>query len=134
MSRSARTSARAIPRWATPALAVLIGGAMWVASAAGGHAGAGAGMFAILAVTGLGLYLSAMRSETVRGLLDHRDERITSIDVHATAVAGFAVIVAVIVGFIVAIAQGHSGQPYAWLGAIGGIAYVAAVVWARLRH
>jgi hypothetical protein len=124
---------RAVPRWATPALAFVIGAAMWIASAVGGHPGLGAGMFAILAGTGLALYAAAGRSETVRGLLDHRDERITAIDVRATAVAGTAVIIAVIVSFIVAIAAGHSGQPYSWLGAIGGVTYVAAVIWARLR-
>jgi hypothetical protein len=124
---------RAVPRWATPLLAVAIGAAMWIASGIGGHPGLGAGMFAILAGTGLALYVAASRSETVRGLLDHRDERISGIDVRATAAAGMSVIVAVIVAFIVQIARGESGEPYTWLGAIGGVTYVGAVIWARIR-
>jgi hypothetical protein len=31
------------------------------------------------------------------------------------------VITAIIVAFVVELARGHSGQPYAWLGAIAGI-------------
>jgi hypothetical protein len=74
------------------------------------------------------------RSETIRGLRgDGRDERFRQLDIHATALAGLAVIVAVVVAFLVEVARGHDGQPYAWLGAVGGIAYVAAVVALRLR-
>jgi hypothetical protein len=29
------------------------------------------------------------------------------------------------------VAQGHDGSPYAWLGAVGGLAYLAAVVVAQ---
>ena len=69
-----------------------------------------------------------MAQETIRGLRgDGRDERFRQIDVHATALAGLAVLVAIIVAFVVEVARGHSGSPYAWLGAIGGITYVAAI-------
>jgi hypothetical protein len=60
------------------------------------------------------------RSETIRGLRgDERDERFRQIDVHATAIAGLAVITAIIVAFIVEVARGHSGSPYSWLGSPG---------------
>jgi hypothetical protein len=36
--------------------------------------------------------------------------------------------------FVVEIARGHSGMPYAALGAVGGVAYLAALVWLRLRR
>ena len=42
-------------------------------------------------------------------------------------------ILAVIVAWLVQIAQGHSGHPYDWLGAIGGLAYLLAVVFYRWR-
>jgi hypothetical protein len=38
-----------------------------------------------------------------------------------------------IVAVIVEVAQGHSGEPYDWLGAIGGLAYLAAVIVLRVR-
>ena len=80
------------------------------------------------------LVLFGGRSETIRGLRgDGRDERFRQIDVNATAVAGVAVVCAVIVAFVVEIARGHSGSPYTWLGAIGGGAYLIAVAWFRLR-
>lgn len=75
------------------------------------------------------------RSETIRGLRgDGRDERFRTMDIHATAVAGLAVIVAIIVAFVVELARGHSGAPSSWLGAVGGLAYLIAVVALRLRR
>lgn len=38
------------------------------------------------------------------------------------------VITAIVVAFLVEFARGHDGNPYAWLGAVGGLAYLAAVV------
>jgi hypothetical protein len=55
------------------------------------------------------------------------------IDIHATAFAGMVVITAVIVGFVVEMAKGRDGNPFTWLGALGGLAYLAAIVVMRLR-
>lgn len=73
------------------------------------------------------------RSETVKGLTTGRDERFAQIDLKATAVAGVALLLTVIVAFRVAIARGHSGSPYGWLAAIGGLAYALAVAYFRWR-
>jgi len=62
-----------------------------------------------------------------------RDERFAQIDLKATAVAGLALILTVIVAWLVEIARGHSGQPYDWLAAIAGLAYLAAVALFRWR-
>jgi hypothetical protein len=99
--------------------------ALWV----GGGLRAGLESLAIL--TGFGvLVLLGGRSETIRGLRsDGRDERFRQIDIHATALAGTVVIGAI----IVEVARGHDGTPYSWLGAIGGLAYLIAVVALRLR-
>jgi hypothetical protein len=43
------------------------------------------------------------------------------------------VIVAVIVGFVVELAHGRDGNPFTWLGALGDLAYMAALVVMRLR-
>ena len=80
------------------------------------------------------LLLLGGRSETIRGLRgDGRDERFRQIDIYATAVAGLAVITAIIVAFVVELARGHNGSPYGWLGAIAGLSYLIAVVVFRLR-
>ena len=62
-----------------------------------------------------------------------RDERCRQIDIHATALAGLAVIFAVIVAFIVELARGQDGNPYGWLGAMGGLTYIAAIIVFRIR-
>jgi hypothetical protein len=49
------------------------------------------------------------------------------------AFAGIVVIIAIIVGFIVELAHGRNGNPYSWLGALGGVAYQAAILAMRLR-
>jgi hypothetical protein len=43
------------------------------------------------------------------------------------------VILAIIVAFVVELAKGHSGNPYGWLGAIGGITYLVAIMVFRIR-
>jgi presenilin-like A22 family membrane protease len=55
------------------------------------------------------------------------------IDLKATAMAGLAAITAIIVGFIVEIANGHNGSPYVVLGAIAGFAYIVAFLVERRR-
>lgn len=121
-------------RWAVPAVAAVIGIAYLVAGVVGDDLGFG--IFGLLLMLGAGglMMLAGRRSETVQGLLDRRDERIRGIDNDATMFAGMAVIVAVIVGFVIEIAQGQDGSPYAALGAIGGVAYVVAVVYLRFRR
>jgi hypothetical protein len=93
------------------------------------------GLYALAVMVGLGaLILLGGRSETVRGLRgDGRDERFRQIDMAATAIAGMVVITAIIVAFLVEVARGHDGSPYAALGALAGVAYLAAVAVLRWR-
>ena len=120
-------------KWFVPAFAVALGVIVFVAQWIGGDPRSGLVSFAILAGAGA-LLLAGGRSETIRGLRgDGRDERFRMIDIHATALAGLAVILAVIVAFLVELARGHNGDPYGWLGAIGGLTYVAAIIVFRIR-
>ena len=119
--------------WFLPSFSVALGLVFFAAQWIGGDLRSGLESLAVLAGFGA-LVLLGGRSETIRGLRgDGRDERFKQIDIHATALAGMAVITAIIVAFVVEVARGHSGMPYAWLGAIGGLAYLAAVAVLRFR-
>ena len=120
-------------RWFTPLICVGLGLVVFAVSWLGGQLGAGLISLAIMAAFGLVLLLLTGRSETLRGLTVGRDERFAQIDLRATAVTGLVLIITVIVAWLVEIARGHSGSPYGWLGAIGGLAYVLAVAFFRWR-
>ena len=120
-------------KWFVPLFAVALGAITLTAEWIGGDLNGGLISFAILAGFGA-IFLFGGRSETIRGLRgDGSDERFRQIDIHATAVAGLAVFVAIIAAFLVELARGHSGNPYGWLGAIGGLTYLAAVIIFRMR-
>ena len=120
-------------KWFLPLFAVALGAVVFVAQWIGGSAQSGLVSFAILAGFGA-LILLGGRSETIRGLRgDGRDERFRMIDIHATALAGLAVILAILVAFIVELAKGHNGNPYGWLGALGGLTSLVAIVIFRIR-
>ena len=120
-------------KWFVPLLSVALGLVVFAAQWVGGDPASGLESFGIMAGFGA-LILLGGRSETIRGLRgDGRDERFRMIDIHATALAGLAVILAIIVAFIVELAKGHDGSPYGWLGAIGGLTYLVAIVVFRIR-
>ena len=119
--------------WTTPAISAAIGVVYLIGFTVGGHPLEGLAGLGVMLLTGLGLAVAGRRSETVRGLLDRRDERITGIDLRATAFTAVVLIVAILAGFVVSVARGQSGWPCALLGAAGGVAYVAAVIWFRVR-
>ena len=120
-------------KWFLPSFSLVLGLVVLAVSWVGGHPGVGAVSLAVLAAFGL-FFLLAGRSETIRGLRgDGRDERFAQIDLQATAVAGLAVLVALIVAWLVATARGQSGSPYDWLLAISGLAYALAVAYFRWR-
>lgn len=120
-------------KWFVPLLSVALGIVVFAAQWVGGDPGSGLVSLAIM--TGFGaLILLGGRSETIRGLRgDGRDERFRKIDIHATALAGLAVTTAIIVAFVIELARGHSGAPYGWLGGIGGLTYVVAIIVFRIR-
>lgn len=120
-------------KWFLPLFSLGLGVVVLAVSWVGGSLGSGLVSLAILA--GFGLFiLLAGRSETIRGLRgDGRDERFAQIDLRATAVAGLVLIVTLIVAGLAEIARGHSGSPYTWLCAIGGLSYALAVAFFRWR-
>ena len=120
-------------KWFLPLFSVALGLLVFAAQWIGGSPGSGLVSLAILTAFGA-LILAGGRSETIRGLRgDGRDERFRQIDIHATAIAGLAVTTAIIVAFVVELARGHDGNPYGWLGAVGGVSYLVAVIALRIR-
>lgn len=120
-------------KWFLPLFAVALGLAMLAAQWVGGDAPGGLVSLAIMTAFGA-LVLLGGRSETIRGLRgDGRDERFRQIDTTATAIAGIVVFAAIFAAFIVEMARGNDGAPYSWLGAIGGVAYLIAIVANRVR-
>ena len=120
-------------RWFLPAFSAGMGIVTLVAAWVGGQLATG--IIGLGVMTGFGLLiLLTSRSESVRGLRgDGRDERFAQIDLRATAAAGLVLIVTLIVSWLAEIARGHSGSPYDWLCAIGGLAYLLAIVLFRWR-
>jgi len=54
-------------------------------------------------------------------------------DLRATALTGQVLIIAVIVGWLVEVAEGHSGNPAQWLASLGGFSYLVAIALLRWR-
>jgi hypothetical protein len=100
-----------MPALGMPALGAGIGVIYLIGCVIGAKPLAGVIALAIMLGFSGAQYVIAWRSETVRGLLDRRDERITAIDLCATAVTALAMIAAVLVGFVVDIARGGTSGP-----------------------
>ena len=120
--------------WATPAFLVLSGVTYLVASTISGHPALGLAMLGAMVVFAALLVLAARHSETIRGLMNRQDERITGIDLRATAVSGVALTLAIIIAAVVELGRGRSGAPYTWLAVIGALSYVLAVIVQRVRQ
>jgi hypothetical protein len=129
-----RSQASRATRWTVPGLAVVIGAGYLVAGVVGGDVAFGVGGLVVMLLAAAGFVLLARRSELVAGLADRNDERINSIDGDATRFAGVVVTMAVLGMFIVEIANGNNGSPYAQLAGLGGVSYIAAIVWLRFRR
>jgi hypothetical protein len=127
------TRAMTRSRWFLPLFSAGMGIVTLAAAWVGGQLATG--IIGLAVMTGFGLLLLLTgRSETVRGLRgDGRDERFAQIDLRATAAAGLVLIVTLIVSWLAEIARGHSGSPYDWLCAIGGLAYLLAIALFRWR-
>ena len=119
--------------WFLPLFALALGAACLAAFWIGGNAREG--VYALLVMAGLAVvFLVGGRSDMIRGLRgDGRDEYWERIDVAATALAGL-VLIGVVIGMCLwEWGHGRDGSPYTQLGAIAGLAYVAALAVLRLR-
>jgi hypothetical protein len=119
--------------WA-PLYSVGLGAIVFGAFAIGGNAGDGAKAFALFVLVAALFWFGAPRSDTLGGLGgSRRDERWAAIDLRASAFGGFVVIGAAIGAWLYELADGKDGSPYGELLAVGGLAYIAAIVFLRAR-
>jgi len=118
---------------ATPIFGTAMGLVYLVALSIAGSPVWGVFALAVMVAFSGALLLARRRSETVKGLLDRNDERITAIDLRATAITAFALIAVILIAFVVQIARGQSGWPYGMLGFVAGVTYVVAVIVLRVR-
>ncbi len=120
-------------RWWMPGFCLFLGALMFGAFAIAGELGQGAISFGIMAVLAA-VFALGRRSETLQGIGGPgRDERWALIDLRATAITGLVLIVFVIGAWLYEIADGQDGEPYALLGAIGGVSYLIAMLILRVR-
>lgn len=116
-------------RWLTPAACLLLGLAMLVALWVGDEPGAGVRSLGLMALLAAAFAFGGRRSETLAALGGaRRDERWRGIDVRATALAGTATGLVTLGAWLLDVARGGDGSPYFGLLAIGGVAYLAAVL------
>ena len=120
-------------RWWMPLFSLSLGAAMFAAFAIGDDVGQGAFSFGVMAAVAA-LFFFGGRSETLRGLGGPgRDERWAAIDMRASVFAGLVLITVIIGAWLWEAAHGEDGSPYVQLGAISGIAYIAAIAFLRWR-
>jgi hypothetical protein len=128
-----RPARRGRKYWVTPVTGVVIGFFYLIGFSIGGQPVPGVVALAVMVAFSAGLVLLGRRSETVDGLLGRRDERIASMDLRATAVTAVVMIGVCLAGFVIEVARGHSGQPYDFIAAAGGVTYIGSLAWFRLR-
>lgn len=130
MSRSPRGR---VYYWATPALCLLFGLVFLLAFLVGGHTVAGVLALGLMLVLAAASLLLGRYSETVRGLMDRRDERIVSIDQRAVNGSAVVLVLVLIGATVEELARGRSGAPFTWLAAVFGLTYLGTLVVLRLR-
>ena len=110
-------------RWWLPGFSLSLGLVMLAAFWIGDKPGDGLMALGVMAAVGA-LFLFGRRSETLQGLGGTG---------HATALTGLVLIAVIIGAWLVEIASGEDGSPYAALGAVGGVAYIVIVAVLRRR-
>lgn len=121
-------------RWMAPGACVAAGIAYLATGLAGGQRGFGIGGLVTMLVFGAAMVLAGRYSETVKGLLDHKDERINALDRGATVFTGVVLILVIIAMAMVETARGEDGSPYFELAGLAGVTYAAALLWLRWRR
>jgi hypothetical protein len=112
-------------KWTVPATGLGLGVLMGAAVAVGGHPWLGLWCFGLM-VAYVAVLLVFRRSGTVRVISDQPDERYRALAARAERVAGLVLVLALLAGFVVEVARGHSGAPYTWFGFLYGVTFITS--------
>ena len=118
-------------RWITPAVMLVGGVALTMAATFGGGHFTRSALISGLVFTAVAttafVLIGRSRGDLGAIVASAPDERQRVIDLRATAAAGVAMALILIVGSVVSLAQGHSGQPWVDLAAAFGVVYVISL-------
>ncbi len=121
-------------KWRIPIFLVIMGLVYSLALWIGGAPWAGVATVMVFMVIVAALLLFGGRSEVVRVLRGQpTDEMWKSFDVRASLFALLVLIVVMVGTGVFEMAQGQDAQPYALLCLVGGVSYLAALLWFHWR-
>jgi hypothetical protein len=121
-------------RAAATATLLVGGGALSIGAWVGGEPYLALMLAVFYLVTGAIAYLWAGGGGDVAALLRASgDERQRQIDVRATVVAAYAMMLFCVGGAVLDLARGGTGNPWALILAVGGVTYAAALLALRRR-
>lgn len=124
---STKTTSKA-QRWIVPVFALVIGVAMFVVGTIAEDVWLGLIMFAIMAAYAT-ILVVFRRSEPVAMLGEEGgDERRRMIQLRAGSFTTNVLAIVVVGGFFVDVLRGGDGEPWTWLGLIGGVSFVGSLV------
>lgn len=122
-------------RWAVPLLGLVLG-LLFAVATMGRQASPVQVVVAFAIVAGYAVGLRALQSRSdMASLLSGlpRDERWSSINLRALSLAAQVIAVVLVGAFLVAQFAGGDAMPYAWLGAVFGVAYLGGLAWYQRR-
>lgn len=122
-------------RWASTALLAVLGAAITLASWIGGEHSLAVALGVFYIVCCAASYLWSRGSGDMAAILRlEGDERQRLIDTRATAAAGLATLGFCLIGVVVDLARGGTGNPWALICAVGGVSYTVALTVLRVRQ
>lgn len=122
-------------KWLVPVVAFVIG-LLMAAAELGRNASPLQAVIAFAIVAGYAVALRALQSRSdMASLLSGlpRDERWDSINLRALSLAAQVLAVVLVGAFLVTQFGGGDSTPYAWTGAVFGVAYLGGLAWYRAR-
>jgi hypothetical protein len=122
-------------RWVVPVFGIVLG-ILFAIALAGQHASIAQIAVSVVIVVGYAAAVQLLqRRSDVAGLLAGRpvDERWSQINERALSLAAQVTAVVLVVAFLVASFTGGDALPYAWVGAVLAVSYLAGIAWYRAR-
>jgi hypothetical protein len=121
-------------KWLIPGFSVAMGLLFLAVQWANGDPGSGLVSLAIMVGFAAALVAFSGRSGVFEVMRNpYTDERSSMLDLRATAISGLVLIVVILGAFFYELARDRDPSPYAQLGAIGGLAYLVALIVLQRR-